>query len=247
MVFTLTSCVWWLSVNNINDDKNKDSINTKTWLSNIDDIYIDKDSYKWNVLIQEEISDRKKGVEEINKNKEYLNKVSKELDDKINSYKDHIEVIRELLLVDMKIVAAIREWLLEEKSINQNNYYYKYLQKLNTSERKKEIERISKMIEIVENKEKFKWFYFVNFSLNNVDIFSEESKLIFKYTNFYINNVKFKTDIFSDISIILKSMTILNKEKVLISSKWNRFISDNNDFYIYQNALKNLWKELLDK
>lgn len=242
----LSSCWTWSIEPNLNT--------WTTWNEKIDDIntqsqlYIDKNiDYKNNLAVKEEINDRQKWYEEINENKEYLQSISVNLENKINDLEDYIEVTRQLLVVDLKIVNAIQNWFLDEKSINDNNYFYKMLREKDKSERVKILTNIEWLITMFDNKKVFTDGYYYNLDLQKVDKLTADTKIIYDYTNYYLSNVKYNLDFKTNINLILKSFDALKIDKFWISQTSSGFMKSKQTNYIFESALKNLQKNILIK
>lgn len=237
----LSSCVYTRVEPNIkgnNIDKNLPLIDN---IQKKDDITLKENNN--NKLIDDEIKDRKLWYDKLNKNKEYLQAVQTNLDLKISSFKKYVEITRQLELADLKIVKAVVDWFLDEKSINKNNYYYLYLQE-NKNNKKEILKDLWGLITLFSNQKEYNNMYYSNFDLSKVDQLNKTSTKIYFYTNYYLYKMKYTDDISNVLSNILKYFEILKINKYSISeNKWG-FFTKKTYSYIYYNNIKTLYEEL---
>ena len=246
----LSSC--WLS--DIEPDFDKPTWTTlESWkidkleaIKNWKELYLNEEiDYKNNLAIKEEINDRQKWYNEINDNKEYLSKIALNLQNKIVIFTEYIEVTRKLIVVDLKIVNAIQQWFLDEKSINKNNYFYAYLRKQDKNKRATILKNMDNLITIVGDKKTFDKYYYSNLDLSKVEELNNNTSIIYEYTNYYLKNVKYSVDIQTNINLILKLFNVLKIEKIITSETSGGFLKSKTKKYLYKNTLKNLQKKIL--
>jgi len=240
LVLALSSCYW-----NINPNINW-TPNTAPILNNIkekDSIKITKNIKELN-NVEKEIKDRQEWFTKLNKEKEYLLTIKANLDSNITSFKWYIEVSRQLLLADLKIVDAVVKWYLKESSINKNNYYYAYL-KENKKNKSEILKDLPWLIKILSNKKIYNKYYYNNLDLWQASTLDLTSKKIFFYTNYYLYKSKYNSEVISILSNILDSYKKLKIDKYpieLSSNSW--FFSTKTKNYLYFDTIKGLYKSI---
>jgi len=242
LTLILSSCYW-----NINPNINW-TPNTAPILNNIkekDSIKIEKNiSIRELNNVEKEIKDRQEWFIKLNKEKEYLLAVKSNLDGNISSFKWYIEVSRQLLLADLKIVDAIVKWYLKESSINKNNYYYTYL-KENKKNKTEILKDLPWLIKILSNKKIFNKYYFNNLDLWQAQTLDLTSKKVFFYINYYLYKSKYNNEVASMLSNIIDNYKKLKIKKYpieLTTSSW--FFSTKSKNYIYIDTIKDLYKSI---
>jgi len=207
----LQSCSWERTIPNFEKIDKIDN------LSKVKDINITID--EWNLLLQKEIEDRKRGFEELNSNKEYLLSIREKLEKELLEKYNYINITRQLMLIDLQIIKSVTDWFMKESSISDKNYFYKYLNTLNTKERKIFISNIERLINILEKQHIFNKYYYINLDNTKSNMLDNDSKDIFLFTNYYLEHVSYNNNYMKSISDIIRYMDIL---KIDDFEFWNK-------------------------
>jgi len=249
LLLILTSCSWskvepnfkQSGETNYTSDQKLEDI---TYKDNVEDVWkdINIDS---NLSVLQEIEDRQKWFDKLNTSKEYLEEVKLKLDKNLENFNTYIEVTRQLLLADLKIINSVQKWILKESAISKNNYYYNFLKWLNKDQRNIYLSNIENIIKVVEEKKLFNRYYFVNLDIDKLDSIDDTSKEVFIYINYYLKNAKYNWDFIKNIDFILNNFEILKIVNIDVIN-WKSMFKWISNVKLYESTLKNL-KNILSK
>jgi len=208
------------------------------------DISIENKNIPKDVL--KEIQDRKNGYDNLNKSKAYYKQKELLLQKDIDQFREYMEITRKLMLADIKIVKAVRDWYLKESAINKNNYFYEYIRKnKNNPKLKKEIlDDVDILLKVLDDRQKFNLLFFLNLDLNQAQNLNTGTSKVYFYTKLYLKKLSYHDKMIKLLEDMYKNMQILKIDRYkLFQDQWLWFLKKDIS-YIYKQPLKDLINDI---
>lgn len=203
LISILSSCSLLPSSPDFWNNTNKPQNNNDWELSiNIDEID--------GIALEKELWEREKVIQSIQYKQEYLQTVTNQLEQNIDNYFKFISNTKGLIVVDLKIIKSVQEWLIDETNINKDNYIYLYIKALNENERKYITSELDYWIGLFSDDEEILDSYITHLDKNNSTFISKETTFVYNIINYYVKKWKYKKNISANLKQIIENMNNLN-------------------------------------